>query len=181
MNKLIFIALLTSALFANCQEDNKVPTCIDGVQNQNEAGIDCGGPCAACFEGVHGQWKSTPVAPILTTAADSILAEFQQDGNYELAYWKDGFPSRFTGTFVQVFSGVNPIFALTLNQKTPSVAVFRGMIQLSDADTVMLYETVQTTPAIGATPPLATEGFGSSKFNGVALGNNNIQSYSRKK
>ena len=25
------------------------PTCNDGVQNQGETGVDCGGPCAACF------------------------------------------------------------------------------------------------------------------------------------
>ncbi len=25
-----------------------VPTCYDGVQNQNELGVDCGGPCPAC-------------------------------------------------------------------------------------------------------------------------------------
>ena len=24
------------------------PTCTDGVLNQGEAGIDCGGPCSAC-------------------------------------------------------------------------------------------------------------------------------------
>ena len=24
------------------------PTCNDGIQNQNEADIDCGGPCPAC-------------------------------------------------------------------------------------------------------------------------------------
>ena len=23
-------------------------TCHDGIQNQNETGIDCGGPCSAC-------------------------------------------------------------------------------------------------------------------------------------
>ena len=24
------------------------PTCDDGIQNQKETGIDCGGPCPAC-------------------------------------------------------------------------------------------------------------------------------------
>jgi len=24
------------------------PTCDDGILNQNETAIDCGGPCAAC-------------------------------------------------------------------------------------------------------------------------------------
>jgi len=27
---------------------SKIPTCYDGVQNQGEAGIDCGGPCDFC-------------------------------------------------------------------------------------------------------------------------------------
>ncbi len=28
--------------------DSTIPTCFDGVQNQGEEGIDCGGPCTAC-------------------------------------------------------------------------------------------------------------------------------------
>ncbi len=31
-------------------------TCNDGVQNQGETGIDCGGPCAACQSGQYGDW-----------------------------------------------------------------------------------------------------------------------------
>jgi len=27
----------------------KLPSCSDGIQNQGEAGIDCGGPCPLCF------------------------------------------------------------------------------------------------------------------------------------
>ena len=30
------------------------PTCFDGTQNQNETGVDCGGPCAACSGGGTG-------------------------------------------------------------------------------------------------------------------------------
>lgn len=26
------------------------PTCLDGLQNQKETGVDCGGPCSACVE-----------------------------------------------------------------------------------------------------------------------------------
>ena len=28
-------------------------TCNDGVQNQNETGIDCGGPCDPCCKSIH--------------------------------------------------------------------------------------------------------------------------------
>ncbi|MGV8168615.1 MAG: Ig-like domain-containing protein [Candidatus Nanoarchaeia archaeon] len=31
------------------RECNYTPTCYDGIQNQGELGIDCGGPCAACM------------------------------------------------------------------------------------------------------------------------------------
>ena len=29
--------------------DGKIATCADGVQNQGESGIDCGGQCDACL------------------------------------------------------------------------------------------------------------------------------------
>ena len=31
------------------------PTCFDGIQNQKEEGIDCGGPCNACVEEITGK------------------------------------------------------------------------------------------------------------------------------
>ena len=36
-------------------------TCFDGIQNQGETGVDCGGPCAACMscsDGVQNQGES---------------------------------------------------------------------------------------------------------------------------
>lgn len=41
-----------------CQPCASTPTCTDGIQNQGETGIDCGGPCAPC--------------PILPTCTDGI-------------------------------------------------------------------------------------------------------------
>ena len=31
-----------------CVNNVATPTCFDGIQNQGETGVDCGGPCAAC-------------------------------------------------------------------------------------------------------------------------------------
>ncbi|WP_126974397.1 CAP domain-containing protein [Gynurincola endophyticus] len=41
----VFILVLCS-----CQknDDNSTPSCADGIQNQGETSIDCGGPCAPC-------------------------------------------------------------------------------------------------------------------------------------
>lgn len=47
-----------------CVYTTAPPTCIDGIQNQGETGIDCGGPCAACP--VSGSGDDCTDAVILT-------------------------------------------------------------------------------------------------------------------
>ncbi len=50
------LLILCSFLFiySGCSKDDNnssstpTPTCSDGIQNQGETGIDCGGPCSAC-------------------------------------------------------------------------------------------------------------------------------------
>lgn len=48
--------------------EGAVATCSDGIQNQNEDDIDCGGPCDACPEVVD-----PVVSPCHTTAASDVL------------------------------------------------------------------------------------------------------------
>jgi hypothetical protein len=47
------------ATSSSCLNTESVqPTCSDGIQNQGETGIDCGGPCracATCFDGIQNQ------------------------------------------------------------------------------------------------------------------------------
>ena len=52
----IALALCCAVVFNSCEDD---PTCTDGLQNQGELGIDCGGPCpaicgatATCTDGI---------------------------------------------------------------------------------------------------------------------------------
>jgi len=62
-----------------------VPTCFDGVQNQGETGVDCGGPCpacqpqATCFDGVQNQGETgvdcggpCPACNVAPTCFDGI-------------------------------------------------------------------------------------------------------------
>jgi hypothetical protein len=47
----LFFAVALAALTMctkDKDENSPAPTCSDGIQNQNETGVDCGGPCAAC-------------------------------------------------------------------------------------------------------------------------------------
>jgi hypothetical protein len=60
------LVLLLSVNFISCKDDDKnddpkpvvIETCSDGIQNQNETGIDCGGictPCPTCSDGIQNQ------------------------------------------------------------------------------------------------------------------------------
>ena len=64
-----------------------------------------------------------------------------------------------------------------MNQSTPSAVTSEGIFEITKVGEgyTMRYEVVQTEPDIGATPPTATAGFGSS--NGGALGQMNIQKF----
>lgn len=56
--KLFFVVLATVLLFCGCKKE----TCSDGTQNQNETGIDCGGPCTACpscNDGIQNQSETS--------------------------------------------------------------------------------------------------------------------------
>lgn len=53
MKKLIIAGFAIATLgLTSCSEDDDMPTehatCTDGIQNGNETGIDCGGPCEPC-------------------------------------------------------------------------------------------------------------------------------------
>lgn len=60
----LFLSLFVLAfVVTSCNKDDSTDpelteTCSDGIQNQNETGIDCGGdcdPCATCSDGIQNQ------------------------------------------------------------------------------------------------------------------------------
>lgn len=178
--KLFSLLLISSSLMlTSCGKDEDKGTCSDGIKNQDETGVDCGGICNACPEGAHGLWKSYPVAPVLAPFADSIIAEFKADNTYKVDSWKDGARTELTGTYAQTKSGVGNIYNIVLNQSTPSTLTSEGILELSVDENSMKYEVAQTSPAVtGVTPPTAAAGFGSTS--GGAFGELNIQNYVRK-
>jgi hypothetical protein len=57
--RILFVAICTSLLFVQCNDDDDngnvivLETCDDGIQNQDEEGIDCGGSaCQPCTEAI---------------------------------------------------------------------------------------------------------------------------------
>lgn len=59
---------------------NACPTCVDGIKNQNEESVDCGGPCPQCGEGGVVSCSKCPDCPIceeLKPAAECITPEYK--------------------------------------------------------------------------------------------------------
>jgi len=54
-----FLALFFSLTVSSClNEDNKIPpNCFDGILNNGEELVDCGGPCEACDPCENGLWN----------------------------------------------------------------------------------------------------------------------------
>ncbi len=171
--------LFASLLVVGCDKEDDKGTCSDGIQNQDETGVDCGGVCGACKEGAQGTWKSFPVAPILASFADSIIAEFKTNNTYLVNQWKDGAKIELEGTYTQTKSGTGNIYNIKLNQTTPTALTAEGIFEVAADNENMKYEVIQTEPSLGVAPPTAQGGFGSSA--GGILGLNNVQEYKRVK
>lgn len=60
MKRACYFAFVICFLFSSCSKTiDNTGTCLDGVKNQGEQGIDCGGPCGApcpsCADGIMNQ------------------------------------------------------------------------------------------------------------------------------
>jgi hypothetical protein len=181
---LLFALTGTMVTWQGCDDDDDnepAPTCMDGIQNGDETGIDCGGDCAPCEVGIQGKWQSSGdnVAPLLVQsfATDSIYAEFNTDFTYLVEqYDTSGAKLELIGTYTQEESEVAGIWTITVQQSAPSVLTSEGIFEIND--NTMRYEIAQTSPEIvGVTPPTPDGGFGSTS--GGAFGTINIQTYER--
>lgn len=122
-----------------------------------------------------GTWLSTGtnVAPGLKTPAfrvKQIVATFNANNTYTVVSTDSSNANiTYTGTWSAPTGTNGAIRAITLNQSTPTALTSTGIFQVTG--TTMKYEVIQTTPAIqGFTAPTVTGGFGSTAYNGVALG-----------
>ena len=97
----IYILLLLSACLAEQTNPLIVASCIDGIQNQNEEDVDCGGICISCSE----------LGPPIEVTCQSSLVNNQLvlDGiSYNLT--QSDFETYHEDEYVEI-SVVNPFFA----------------------------------------------------------------------
>lgn len=90
MKKLILF-LAACAVISSCKKDNtdnspNPATCTDGIQNQGETGIDCGGictPCPTCSDGIQNQGETGIDCGGPCTACSNFIC----DGNASNPYY----------------------------------------------------------------------------------------------
>jgi hypothetical protein len=138
------------------------------------------------INGIVGTWVSAGdnVASLLVTlfAVDSIVAVFNSNQTYTVEQYAGGSttPLTLSGTFSQEDAGVNDIWNITVDQTSPAALTSQGIfaVDASMNPNSLQYEIAQTSPDIGAIPPNATDGFGSTS--GGAFGTLNVQTYVRR-
>ncbi len=133
-------------------------------------------------EPIVGSWLSegANVAPGLksTLKTKKIVAVFNANATYTVtATDSNNVDVVYTGTFTATASSNTSIRTITLNQTTPTSVTSSGIYQVT-ASGLLTYEVIQTTPAIpGFAAPTVTGGFGSTSYNGFALGATWIQKF----
>ncbi len=127
--------------------------------------------------GIIGGWVSVGenLSPVYQQFGfDSVFMKYRGDGTYLFeSFTSGGIHNILTGTYQQALSPVPGIRVITLSQTAPVTATIMGIFSLFDEEKIrMVYETVQTDPAVtGLTPPDPEAGFGSTGN----LGSDNTQ------
>uniref|UniRef100_A0A7V2ZHN4 Lipocalin-like domain-containing protein n=1 Tax=Ignavibacterium album TaxID=591197 RepID=A0A7V2ZHN4_9BACT len=164
------------------------PTAAEGFGSTKYNGVPLGltwiqnfVPANPTKEYLVGTWVSegNNVAPGLkaTLKTKKIVATFNANNTYTVVA-TDSFDVSvtYTGTFTTQANNNTSIRNITLNQTTPTSVTSQGIYRVTTKD--LTYEVIQTTPAIpGFTPPVASEGFGSTKYNSIPLGATWIQKF----
>ncbi len=120
--------------------------------------------------GLQGAWLSEgdDIAPILVelTHAVSIDATFGPDTFNVVTVDDQGQMVTQLGVYTAEPSGVGEIFNITLEQNMPQAITVEGIFEIDNTmdPPILRYEVVQTEPSVGAVPPTAEGGFGSTSF-----------------
>jgi hypothetical protein len=108
----------------------------------------------------------------------SLAATFNDDGSYTVKATDSGQKAiDFAGTWVLTPSEVPGISYIEQNQSVPQNVVSKGMCKIEEGGR-MTFEIIQVQPDVGALPPTAMAGFGSTTVKGKAT-DAWIQKYSK--
>jgi cysteine-rich repeat protein len=156
---------------ATCPGGGPTPTCTDGLQNQGETGVDCGGPCPACSGGggetqlsiVSSTSGAFQTAPALSYDANATT-RYANDGNLASAfitYTLSGSAS-ISKVKLLMFNGATRAYPLQI--KVGTAVVFNGTTSLGSG-----YIEIPITPTTGSTLTLTMTGPNSNGSNWFSI------------
>jgi hypothetical protein len=124
---------------------------------------------------IVGAWISegVDIAPGLasTLKTTNIVATFNSNNTYTVVATDSlGAAVTYSGTYTTAANSGSTIRSIILNQTVPTSVTSTGIYEVG-TNGYLTYEVIQTTPAInGFAAPTASGGFGSTSYNGTALG-----------
>jgi hypothetical protein len=135
----------------------ETPTCLDGIQNQGETGVDCGGPCDACSTGSSGGGGGSRGSLIKTyTITDTQIREGYTNilakgdrMNFSLDSENHSLEIKsILGTLVNITLNSNPInFLISVNETKKfdfnSDSIYDLMVKLNSIDNNKINLTIQ--------------------------------------
>jgi hypothetical protein len=139
----------------------------DSGSDDDGPGTDSGDPGDVSLEGT---WVSegADIAPLLAelTGAQRIDASFTADTFTVMTLDAEGQMVEQTGVYSDGASGFGGIMEITLEQSTPTAVTAEGIYEVDTSvdPPILRYEIVQTMPSVGAVPPTAEGGFGSTAY-----------------
>lgn len=109
-----------------------------------------------------------------------VLAKFKTDFTYEIVITDSSdVQVTFEGTYSYKENPNTSILSIKLMQNVPSVLTNEGIFAIN-IQGILSMEYIQTSPPMpGFTPPTPNEGFGSTRYNGLSLGQTWIQKFVR--
>lgn len=103
MKHLYLVALAMCLVMVSCSKedddkDTTTATCTDGIQNQDETGIDCGGVCTACgtcTDGLQNQGETgVDCGGPCTACTACVTCVSSVQGSNDITYCEDDFQSQ---------------------------------------------------------------------------------------
>lgn len=141
----LILILLSLAMIISCEKDSSEPsaTCNDGLLNQGETGVDCGGPCNPCPIPLNP--KMTAVVDNYSWEASSINATYRDD-TLRIVGEVLGHSTILIKTFTDFQEDTLAIepglctFNGTVHQPTPNT-----LLKLSSLEGVLIFTTMNQT------------------------------------
>jgi hypothetical protein len=114
-----------------------VPTCADSIQNQGEDRVDCGGPCTPCLD-VNGIWE---VYKYMLNSSDKTIQFHNQYPNYTITFTNDGKFTEFNSSGGNTTGNYSLLFPASDNDKLRLDNTFNTFVLDSVGDTTFVPHT----------------------------------------